>query len=104
MRVTHRCGFCDADYPCDTMREVSEDVYRCECESVESCPGCLTNGACESCGKVPATGDGHRPFYCAACEEQWLENYDGPSEPDYDPVTITELSERAQRERQAGRD
>lgn len=98
MTINHRCQWCDGDYPCSTTEEVSEGIFRCQCASTDECPGCSKNGACEDCGKAPATGDGHRPFYCAACEERWLENYDGP-EPDYDTVTITELSERAYRER-----
>lgn len=103
MVVHHRCAYCESDYPCDTMREVSEDVYRCDCKETQECPGCSEHGACEQCGKAPATGDGHQPFYCAACEESWLDNYDGP-EPDYDGVSISELSDRAYRERAKGLD
>lgn len=98
MTCLHRCEWCDSDFPCETMQEVSEDVYRCECPSTDECPGCSKHGACECCGKAPATGDGHQPFYCAACEETWLDNYDGP-EPDYDGVSIRELSDRAYRDR-----
>lgn len=98
MSVTHCCQYCGADYACDTMREVSEDVYRCECASVDSCPGCLTSGACESCGKAPATGDGQKPFFCGPCEEDWLDNYE-PGDDDGRGVSIAELSDRASTER-----
>lgn len=98
MTVTHRCQFCDSDYVCDTMHEVSEDVYRCQCKSVDTCPGCSDNGACEKCEKAPATGDGHQPFYCEACEADWLDNYE-PDDPDPDPVTLAEFSDRAYRDR-----
>ncbi len=95
MRVTHRCQFCDSDYPCDTMQEVSEDVYRCSCKSVDSCPGCSEHGACEDCGAKSATGDGHKPFHCAECAE----GYEPPEREYDDGVSIAELSERAYRER-----
>lgn len=97
-QVTHRCSFCDSDYACDTMQEVSEDVYRCECKSVDSCPGCSEHGACESCGSRPAMGEHPNQFLCGECLHNWLDNYE-PEEPDYDPVTIGELSDRAYRER-----
>lgn len=106
MSVTHRCQFCDGDYACDTFEQGENEhghaVSRCQCQAVDSCPGCSEHGACEQCGKAPATGDGHQPFYCGPCEEKWLDNYDGP-EPDYDPVTIQELSDRAYRERETSR-
>lgn len=101
---THRCQFCDSDFPCDTMQEVSDDVYRCECKHVDTCPGCSEHGACEDCGKAPATGDGHKPFFCEPCEETWLDNYDGPPDGDAGSVGIAELSERAYTERARGRD
>jgi hypothetical protein len=104
MSITHRCQWCDGDYACDTTQEVSEDVYRCQCKAVDSCPGCSEHGACEKCGTAPATGDGHQPFYCGPCGEAWLDNYEPPDE-DYDGgVSIAELSERAYRERAEGRD
>jgi hypothetical protein len=99
LSVTHRCQFCDADYPCETTQEVSEDVYRCQCKAVDECPGCSKHGACEDCGTAPATGDGHKPFYCQACEDNWLDNYDGPADGDSGGVSIAELSERAYAER-----
>ena len=94
MICLHRCECCDGDYPCNTTEEISEGVYRCECVAVHCCPGCAEHGACEECGKAPATGDGHQPFYCAACEATWLDNYDGP-EPDYDAVTLDEQYQAA---------
>lgn len=94
--VTHRCQYCDSDYPCDSMQEVSEDVYRCDCKAVDSCPGCLEHGACEHCGTRSA-GSEINECLCEPCAQTWLDNYD--PEPDSDPVTITELSERAHRER-----
>lgn len=99
MTVQHRCQWCSGDYPCDTTQEVSEGVYRCSCKAVDECPGCSENGACEECGHAPATGDGHKPFFCGPCEERWVDNYSGPDEPDYGGVSIAELSERAYRDR-----
>ena len=95
MTCLHRCEWCDGDYPCETTQEVSEGVYRCACPSPTECPGCSKHGACEECGKAPATGDGHQPFYCAACEATWLDNYSGPDEPDYDRVTLDEQYQAA---------
>ena len=42
--VTHRCQFCDADYPCDTFREGEDeqghDVSACDCPKTSTCPDC----------------------------------------------------------------
>lgn len=97
--VTHRCQYCDGDYRCDTMREVFEGVYRCECKAVDTCPGCSEHGACEECGQQPAIGAHENPWLCAECLHEYIDNYDGPAEPDYDAPSIAELSERAYRER-----
>lgn len=64
----HTCQFCDGRYPCETTEEVSEGVYRCECKSVDECPGCSEHGACERCGQAPA-GDERNLFMCSACAE-----------------------------------
>jgi len=44
MTVTHRCSFCDSDYPCDTFR-LGEDEHgrersACECRETDTCPLC----------------------------------------------------------------
>lgn len=100
MTTLHRCQWCEQDYPCDTLQEISHNKWRCDCPSFNECPGCSQHGACECCGQASATGDGHKPFYCGPCEEVWIDNYDGP--PDSDAgggVSIAELSDRAYRDR-----
>ena len=99
---THPCTFCGQHYGCDAPFERNDDgwpavvcVTRLEPNlDYQACPGCREHGCCEQCEAAPATGDGYQPFYCAECEAKWLDNYDGP-EPDYQGVSLAELSEMA---------
>ena len=97
--VTHRCSFCDSDYPCDTFRQGEDEHGRersaCDCKSTTECPGCSEHGACERCGKAPA-GDDRAMFFCADCaeatedsrnekaHEQMLDDYYGGGGPQSD--------------------
>jgi len=71
--VTHRCQFCESDYPCATFITGEDEHGRerssCECKSTDECPGCSEHGACEDCGKAPA-GDERSMFYCTPCAER----------------------------------
>ncbi len=104
---THACTFCTQQYVCDAPLVRNDDgwpevvcVTRMEADlDYQSCQGCRENGCCEDCGKAPATGDGHKPFLCEPCEENWLDNYSGPEDGDSGGVSIAELSERAYHER-----
>jgi len=97
--VTHRCQFCDSDYPCDTFVQGEDEHGReraaCDCKATDECPGCSEHGACEECGKAPATGDGHKPFFCEPCEVEWIDNYSGPDEADYGGVSLSEQMDAA---------
>jgi len=77
--VTHRCQWCDSDYPCDTFEQGENEhghaVYRCECKSKDECPGCSQNGACESCQRHPAMGEHPQPWLCAECLSEWIDNH-----------------------------
>lgn len=96
MTCTHRCQWCDGDYPCTTTEEVREGVYRCACASTDACHGCREHGACEECGERSAAGADEHPSLCAECLKTWLDNYDGP-EPDYGAVTLQEQYDAAAR-------
>ena len=42
--VTHRCKWCDSDYPCDTFVEGEDEhghaVSACDCKATDTCPLC----------------------------------------------------------------
>jgi uncharacterized protein (DUF1810 family) len=74
MRHTHRCQWCDRDYPGVTDLIEGQDEYghdrsACGCPVTDECPGCSVHGACERCGQAPA-GDDREMTLCANCADQ----------------------------------
>lgn len=90
--TTHRCQFCDSDYPCHSFVEGEDENHRqrwaCDCKSTDECPGCSEHGACEDCGQASA-GDERSMFRCTPCADVWMDNYE-PPEPDLNDVSAGE--------------
>lgn len=89
MSHTHRCQFCDQDYP--GLGMTGEDEHgdeRCDCPVTDTCPGCSEHGACEDCGQRPA-GSEINQFLCDPCAERWTENRE-PPDPDLNAPTPRE--------------